>query len=150
MSPTLRKVAAAGLFLVAAFMLLGFSLSEKEQSAGINVFILLLTVALPVAVGIGLLRGAPRQNSERMQQLRLQTIDAEILRLAIERKGRLTGVEIMSTLGLPEADVSRSLDGMMQREVADMEVTEEGVLVYTFHEAKYMKGDPNAKRLRDG
>jgi hypothetical protein len=83
-----------------------------------------------------------------MQQLRDQTIDAEILRLAIARDGRLTAVEIMSTLGLPEADVSRSLDGMMKREVADMEVSDDGVLVYTFHEAKYLDGRTGAERPR--
>jgi hypothetical protein len=125
MSPAFRKAAAVGLFLVAAFMLLGFSLSEQEHSVGVTVFSLLLTVALPAAVGIGLLRNAPRNNSARMQQLRDQTIDAEILRLAIERQGRLTAVEIMSTLGLPEADVNPSLDRMMQREVAEMDVSEE-------------------------
>jgi hypothetical protein len=142
MSPTLRKVAAVGLFLIAAFMLLGFSVSEETHSAGVLVFSLLLTVAL------GLWRSAPRNNAARIQQLRDQTIDAEILRLAIERNGRLTAVEIMSTLGLPEADVSRSLDGMMTREVADMEVSEDGVLVYTFHDAKYVNGDTDATRLR--
>jgi hypothetical protein len=82
-----------------------------------------------------------------MQQLRDQTIDAEVLRLAIERKGRLTAVEIMSTLGLPEADVSPSLNRMMQREVADMEVSDEGVLIYTFHDARHLKGSIDAKNL---
>lgn len=148
MSPTLRKVAAAGLFLVAAFMTLGFSVSKETHSPGVMVFSLLLTVGLPVAVGIGLLRGAPRANSARMQQLRDQTIDAEILRLAIERQGRLTSVELMSTLGLAEVDVNASLDRMMKREVADMEVSEDGVLIYTFHEAKYMKGDGGAKFVK--
>src|SRR5689334_13510813 len=132
MSPTLRKFAAAGLFLVAAFMLLGFSLSEQDNSVSVTIFSLLLTVALPVAVGIGLLKGAPRRNSERMQQLRDQTIDAEILRLAIERQGRLTVVELTSTLGLAEADVNASLDRMMKREIADMEVSDDGVIIYTF------------------
>jgi uncharacterized membrane protein len=146
----MRKFAAITLFLVAAFMLLGFSLSEQERSIGVTVFTLLLTVGLPVAVAIGLLKGAPRDNSERMQQLRNQTIDAEILRLAIERQGRLTAVEIMSTLGLPEADVSPSLDRMMQREIADMDVSEEGVLVYTFHDAKHLKGTFDAKHVEGG
>ena len=168
MSPTFRKFAAGGLFLVAAFMLLGFSLSEQQNSVGVTAFSLLLTVALPVAVGIGLLRGEPRSNSARMQQLRDQSIDAEVLRLAIERQGRLTAVELMSTLGLAEADVNASLDRMMKREVADMEVSDDGVLVYTFHDAKYVKaggeaeyvkrvsaakyveGTRDATRLRDG
>lgn len=149
MSPTIRKGAAFALFAVAAFMLLGFSLSEQEQSAGVTAFSLALTVALPVAVGIGLLRSAPR-NPARLQQLREQTIDAEILRLAIARQGRLTSVEIASQLGLAEGDISRSLDAMVRREVADIQVTDDGVLVYTFHDAKHVDAGAPTKRLRDG
>lgn len=147
MSAWFRKAAAAALFLVAGFMLLGFSLSEQKNSVGVTIFSLLLTVAFPIMVGIGLLRGTPGANSARLQQLREQTIDSEILRLAIERKGRLTVVEIASALGLADGDINKSIDGMMRREIADVEVTDDGVLVYTFHDAQHMPSAESKKRL---
>jgi hypothetical protein len=85
-----------------------------------------------------------------MRQLREQTIDAEILRLAIERQGRLTLLEITSGLGLTDADVKHSLEQMVRREKADLDVTEDGVIVYTFHDAKHLDGTRDSKRFLNG
>ena len=146
----IRKFGAIALLGLAAFMALGFFLAEPTTGVAAQVAGFVIAVVLPAAFGIGLLRSAPGGNAARVQRLRAQTIDAEILRLAMAQKGRLTAVEITSALGLAEADVASALDGMMRREVADMDVSDDGVLVYTFHDAKYFEGKREDRRLLDG
>ncbi len=137
-----RKIGGAALLLLSALMLLGFARSGASIASPTALFAVLITVVLPAAGGVALLRGALGGNSRaRMQQLRQQTIDAEILRLAMARQGKLTAVEVASALALPEDEARRSLDALVTREVADLDVTDEGVLVYSFHEARYFNGN---------
>lgn len=140
-----RKLGGAALLLVAALMLLGFARSSAGLGSPTAIFALLLTVALPAAGGVALLRGSTGRNSAaRMAQLRRQTIDAEILRLAMQHQGRLTAVEVASALALDAAECKTALDDMVTSQVADLEVSDEGVLIYTFHEARYFDGDKGA------
>jgi hypothetical protein len=145
-----RKIGGAALLLVAAFMLLGFARSSAGLASPTALFALLLTVGLPAVGGIALLRGSMGRSSKaRMAQLRQQTIDAEILRLAMRHQGRLTAVEVASALALDGVESKSALDDLVNRQVADLEVSDEGVLIYTFHEARYFDGDQGAKdRLR--
>jgi hypothetical protein len=146
-----RKVAGYVLLVIAALMLLGFMRSSASLFSPTALFALLLTVALPAYGGIALLRGALGGTSKgRMEALRQQTIDAEILRLAMEHRGRLTEVEVASALALPAGEAKTSLDRLVEREVADLEITDDGVLVYTFHDARYFGGKSDAKGLLDG
>ena len=145
-----RKIGGAALLLLSALMLLGFARSGASLASPTALFALLITVALPAAAGVALLRGALGGNSQgRMQQLRRQTIDAEILRLAMRQQGRLTAVEVASALALPGDEAKNALDSLVTREVADLEVTDDGVLVYTFHDARYLDGTSGAKGLLD-
>ena len=133
-----RKIGGIALLLLSALMLLGFARSGASMGSPTTLFALLITVALPAAGGVALLRGALGGNSKaRMQQLRQQTIDAEILRLAMAQKGKLTAVQVASALALPEGEAKSSLDSLVAREVAELDVTDDGVLVYSFHDARY-------------
>ena len=137
-----RKIGGIALLVIAALMLLGFARSSASLTSPTAMFALLLVVVMPAVGGIALLRGSLGRNSTtRMAQLRQQTIDAEILRVAMGRGGRLTAVEVASTLGLAADESKAALDDLVQRQVADLEVSDEGVLIYTFHEARYFKGD---------
>jgi hypothetical protein len=136
-----RKIGGGALLLLSALMLLGFARSGASMASPTTLVALLITVGLPAAGGIALLRGALGGNSKaRMQQLRQQTIDAEILRLAMAKQGKLTAVEVASALALPEGEAKSSLDSLVAREVADLDVTDDGVLVYSFHDARYYDG----------
>jgi hypothetical protein len=136
-----RKIGGAALLLLSALMLLGFARSGASLASPTTLFAVLITVVLPAAGGVALLRGALGGNSRaRMQQLRQQTIDAEILRLAMARQGKLTAVEVASALALPEGEAKSSLDSLVAREVADLDVTDDGVHVYSFHDARYFDG----------
>jgi hypothetical protein len=146
-----RKIGGAALLLVAALMLLGFGRSSAGLASPTALFAVLLTVVLPAAGGIALLRGSLGGNSKkRMAQLRQQTIDAEILRLAMQHQGRLTAVEVASALALDGAEAKSALDDLVNRQVADLEVSDEGVLIYTFHEARYFGGDQSARDRLNG
>jgi hypothetical protein len=143
-----RKIGGAALLLLSALMLLGFARSGASIGSPTTLFAVLITVILPAAGGVALLRGALGGNSKaRMQQLRQQTIEAEILRLAMARQGKLTAVEVASALALPESEARMSLDAMVTREVADLDVTDDGVLVYSFHDARYFDGNSGGKLL---
>jgi hypothetical protein len=146
----MKKAGGVVLLLVAALMLLGFVRTGASLASPTALFALLLTVALPAGFGATLLRGALRGGSpERMRALRQQTIDAEILKLAMGQGGRLTEVEVSSALALPAGEAKASLDGMVARQAADLEVTESGVLVYTFHEARHLGEKQSARGLLD-
>ena len=147
-----RKIGAGALLLLAALMLLGFLRSGASLGSPTALFALLVTVALPAAGGIAILRGALGGTAKsRMDQLRQQTIEAEILRLAMTTHGRLTAVEVASSLALGGEEAKIALDELVRREVAELDFTEEGVLFYTFHEARHFegKGALSPKKLRD-
>ena len=145
-----RKIGGIALLVVAALMLLGFARSSAALTSPTALFALFLVVVMPAVGGVALLRGSLGRNStKRMAQLRQQTIDAEILRVAMGRGGRLTAVEVASTLGLAADESKAALDDLVQRQVADLEVSDEGVLIYTFHEARYFKGDSASQARRD-
>ena len=146
-----RKIGGGVLLFIAALMLLGFFRSGAALFSPTAIFALLITVALPAYGGVALLRGALGGTSKgRMQALRQQTIDAEILKLAMAHQGRLTEVEVASALALPAGEAKLSLEGLVAREVADLEVTDDGILVYTFHEARYFEGKHGVKGLLNG
>ena len=146
-----RKIGGVVLLVVSALMLLGFMRSGASLFSPTAMFAVLLSVGLPGIAGFTLLRsslsGSPRS---RMQALRQQTIEAEILKLAMLHQGRLTAVEVESVLALPPGEAKASLDALVQREVADLEVTDDGVLVYTFHDARHLEGTRDPKGLLDG
>ena len=145
-----RKIGGGALLFVSALMLLGFLRSDASLFSPTAFFALALTVGLPAIGGITLLRGRLGGNSKaRMTQLRQQTIEAEILRLAMQHQGKLTAVEVSSALALNGDEAKASLDEMVRREAAELEISEEGVLVYTFHDARYVEGKHGAKGLLD-
>jgi hypothetical protein len=147
-----RTLGGVVLLLVSAFMLLGFVRSGASFAALNTMIAVLLVVVLPAVGGVALLRSAnriERRGGARMQQLRQATIEAEILRLAMLNAGRLTTVEVASALSLQPEEAKETLDGLVTREVADLDITDAGVLVYTFHDAKHVADKHSARGLLD-
>ena len=144
-----RKWAAYALFAVAAFMLLGFLNSGASLASLKTVIALLLTVGLPAAGGVVLLRGIGGARNARVERLRQQTIEAEILRLAMQHAGKLTAVEVAQVLAIPPEAAKASLDSLVEREVADLEITDSGIIVYAFHDAKNIGGKQSARGILD-
>jgi hypothetical protein len=140
------------LLLLSLFMLLGFFRSDAALSSPATIAALLITVGLP-AVG-GILLTSPRFRrrrslAARREQLRQQTFESEILRLAAQRQGRLTAVEVMTEFAIPLDQANALLESLVVRELADIEVTDSGVVVYAFHDIRHLADKPRAKGILD-
>ena len=144
-----RSIGGGILLALAALMLVGFLRSGAELISLRTVLALGITVALPAWTGVMLLRAPGGRRSKRVEELRQQTIEAEILRLAMQHNGRLTVVEVASALALPSEAAKTVLDSLAEREIADLEITDKGVIVYAFHDAKHLGDKHSARGILD-
>jgi hypothetical protein len=136
------------LVLMSLFMFVGFLRSNASLSSFATVMALGITVALPGIAGLALIGRhltSGRKLQARRSQLRDQTLQSEILRLAAQRAGRLTLVEIMTEMAVDTGTAQAALDALLEREVADIAVTDSGVLVYTFHDVARLDGKSTAR-----
>jgi hypothetical protein len=140
-----RKGIGIGLLALAGLMLLGFLRSSASIAVPTTIMALLITVVAPAVGGVVLLRGGDLARTRRMDRLRQQTIEAEILRMAVTEGGRLTAVEVATALAMTPEAAKDTLDALVARDVADIAVSDRGVIVYTFHDAKYLGGKGDAK-----
>ena len=147
-----RLLGGVVLLLVSAFMLLGFVRSDASFGSLNTMLAVVVSVVLPAIGGVALLRTANRfgrRAGSRADQLRRTTIEAEILRLAMLKEGRLTAVEVSSALALPQEEAKATLDDLVTREIADLDITDAGVLVYSFHDARNVGDKHSARGLLD-
>src|SRR6185295_8327730 len=94
-----RTWGGVALLSLAAFMLLGFLRSSASVGPA-AIGALLITVVLPAVGGLLLIRGVGTADRARVAKLRQQTIDAEILKMAVAHAGKLTAVEVAAALAL--------------------------------------------------
>jgi hypothetical protein len=146
-----RIFGGGGLILLALFMLIGFLRAEVTSGLATTIAFL-VAVVLPAVGGIALLRrplGAGGRLAERRDRLRRQTLDAEVLRLAAGRGGRLTVVEVVTELAVSTDAARESLDSLARHEVADLEVTDSGTIVYAFRDVQNLAEKERAKGILD-
>lgn len=147
-----RFAGGVALLLLSLFMLLGFFRSDAVLTSPATIAALLITVGLPAVGGILLTTnrfGRGKRLAERRERLRQQTFESEILRLAAQRQGRLTAVEIMTEFAIPLDQANELLESLVVRELADIEVTDSGVVVYAFHDIRHIGDKPRAKGILD-
>lgn len=147
-----KLVGSALLLLLSVFMLVGFLESDAPRTAPATLAALLITVGLPAAGAFALassqLRGRGRR-SRRREELRQQTIESEILRLAGRHAGRLTAVEVSQAMAITPEAAKDALDALAVREHAELEITESGVIVYSFHDVRHLDQKSRAKGVLD-
>lgn len=120
---------------VALFMGLGFALSDATRSLGTTIAALLIAVGVPAGAGVALIHSHYRSRWLRTadrDELRLQTWESELVKLAAERGGKLTVVEAVAATGLRAPQVEEAFRSLTQQGVADIDVTDSGMLVYRF------------------
>lgn len=147
-----RLGAAIGLALVALLMFFGFLNADVERGALSTIFAFALVVLLPAAGALLLARSHYAEKarlSARKNELRTQGTDSEILRLANERGGRLAAVEVSMALGTSPEVAKEWLDALALRGQAEVQITGDGVLVYSFHDVRYLGGKETAKDILD-
>lgn len=146
-----RLIGGCCLVAVGLFVLLGFTQADVQGGMA-TVVALLIGAGLPVAGGAWLIAGhfgAGRVRGERREALRRETLEAEVLRLAGRHAGRLTAVEVAGELAVSPAAAEEVLHALALRKVADLQVTESGVLVYVFHDVAHASEKDQARRLLD-
>lgn len=144
-----RWFGGGGLLLLALFMLVGFLRADVDASAPATLIAVLIGVGLPAAGGVALIArpGARRRLEQRREELRRQTLEAEVLRLAARHGGRLTVVEVVTELAVDADGAKQVLDALMVRGLAEIEVTDSGMLVYTFHDVASLPDKSSARGL---
>ncbi len=149
----MKKITGAvGLALLALFMLAGFLNSDTTASAGARLLALGITVVLPAAGAVLLVRSHFAEKSRltgRRAELRRQATESELLRLAQGRGGKLMAIEAAMSLHLSEDSARETLDAMVGAGRAELEVTDEGNLVYTFPTLKALSDKSTARGILD-
>ncbi|MDH3601901.1 MAG: hypothetical protein OEU26_20000, partial [Candidatus Tectomicrobia bacterium] len=85
----------------------------------------------------------------RKERLRQRTLEAEILRLAAHRGGKLTVVEVVSELAVEPDTAKQALDALLGQSLAEIELTDSGVLVYTFYDIQHLAEKRASKGVFD-
>jgi hypothetical protein len=149
----MTKIAGAvGLALLAVFMFAGFLNSDPDVSAGVRLAVLGITVLLPAAGAVLLARSYFAEKSRltgRKAELRRHATESELLRLAQGRGGKLMAVEAAMSLHLSEETARETLDVMVAAGRAELEVTDEGNLVYTFPTLAALSDKSTARGILD-
>jgi hypothetical protein len=149
MSTLISGVALIG---VSLFMLLGFFSSGAAMSLPVAGLTLLVGVGIPGGAGVLLIRSYFRRRAgflEHRERLRLETQGSEIVRLAARNAGKLTVVEIVAELALDSESAEAVLQRLVEQGVADIEITESGVLVYTFPDVQRLPEKERSKGILD-
>jgi hypothetical protein len=142
-----KVLGGAALLLVAVLMFAGF-LRSGASVAPATIFALLITVGVPAAAGVWLITSHFRRDRKlagRRDELRQRTLEAEVLRLAGARGGKLTVVEMVSELAVSPEEAKTTLEALAIRGLAEVEVTESGVLVFAFHDIQHLGEKPQSK-----
>lgn len=147
-----KLIGGGVLIATALFMLMGFFNMSRPVSVPAAMATLLFTVGLPAAAGIALIRshlGTRGRLARRREDLRRQTQEAELLKLAQEAGGKLTVVEVASRLALPMTTVETLLNGLHERGAAEIEVTDAGLIVYRFPDVQHLPGKSGSRDVLD-
>lgn len=147
-----RLLGGGALVALAAFMLLGFFNLSQPLSFPVAALTLLVTVGVPGGAGAALLRAHFRERTRatgHRERLRLETHQAELVRLAARRGGRLTVVEAVAETALDSHTVEAALGALMEQGVADIEVTDSGLLVYTFPDVRNLPEKGSSRDILD-
>jgi len=140
------------LILLAAFMLIGFLNADTATDALAQYIAFAISVILPFFGGIALIYSNHRSKKNLVvskDNLRDKTLMAEVMKLAGQKRGKLTVVEVISDLVLEHDTAKELLDSLVARGLADVELTESGVIVYSFYEISHLKDKMNAKGVLD-
>ena len=139
----MKKLVAAGfLIAVSLFMLLGFLLADTVMTLPVAIISIGVAVGIPAAAGVGLVflhLKERRAGGEDRAQLRRQTWESEVVRLAGRKSGRLTVVEVVGELGMSGPEAQETLESLMNQGIGDIEITDSGLLVYRFEDVQKLK-----------
>ena len=148
----LRVLGGSGFIFLSLLMMLGFFKADLGDSFLVTAISFFIAVVLPGAIGILLLRSHFQKREhlgDSKEELRRQTIEAEILNLAKRKNGRVTAVEVAAEFAISPEKATNILDGIQRRGIAEIELTDAGVMVYTFYDLKHLSDKDNSRGVFD-
>jgi hypothetical protein len=148
-----RVIGGSALIGVSLLMLVGFTRAKLPPSPIVTLLTFGIAVALPMGTGAGLLYSHFKPNRKyldsRRKELQARTIQSEILKLAIAHKGKLTAVEVIAALGIRSEMATQQLNLLTHQNLAELEITESGTLVYAFQDVQALSEKLDSKRIAD-
>ena len=148
-----RLIGGSALIGLSLFMLLGFTKAKLPTSRVVKLFTFGIAVVLPLGTGVGLLYGHRGPNKRyldsRQTELRSRTLQSDILKLAIVHKGKLTAVEVAAELGIDLASATQHLKLLTHQDLAELQITESGTLVYAFQDIQALSEKMTSQRISD-
>lgn len=147
-----RLTGAFALAALSLFMLAGYLRSDLDGGTPSALAAFALVVLLPAAGALLLARSHFARHAAagaRKEALRQQTIESEVLKLAVARGGKLAAVEVATQLALSPEQATEALDRLALRGQAEYEVTDAGVIVYAFHDILHLDSKSSAKGVLD-
>lgn len=145
-----KAIAGSLLSGLSLLMLMGYFNANVQGLSALIAF--LLVVVLPGGSGAYLLYSHFQQRQQlgvRKQQLGLKTLESEILKMARRQGGHLTVLEVTAEFGIDKALAEQALDSLAQQQYADYQITDEGLLVYTFAEVQQLSQKHQARSIED-
>jgi predicted DNA-binding transcriptional regulator len=100
-----------------------------------------------IATRMLLSKGEQQRRLQKQSELRSRTVEAEVLRIARAHNGKLTIVEIVTDLAITPEEAQTAVDSLVRQQVADIEVTDSGVLVYTFYDIKHLPEKQSSRNI---
>lgn len=148
-----RIIGGSALIGLSLFMLLGLTKAKLPQNRVVKALTIGIAVVLPMGTGAGLLYSHFKPNQKylktRREELQARTIQSEIIKLAIVHNGKLTAVEVVAALGISAEVAQQQLNLLTHQNLAELEITESGTLVYDFHDVQALSEKIDAKRIAD-
>lgn len=137
------------LIIISLFMLLGFIKSNTEHELLVRVITFILAVVIPFSSGFGLLLSNYKQKKlldNSKGSLANKILGSEILKLAEKNNAKLTVLEVVKELSVESNVAQEILDAFVAKNFAEIELTESGIIVYSFvdiqrlNEKEFSKG----------
>lgn len=135
---------------ISLFMLMGMFNANLPFMTKFVMFF--LVVVAPGAGGGYLLYSGKQQGQDRIsnkKRLAQQTLEAEIIQMARKNQGRLTVIEVVSQLGIDKNHAEEVLDNLALQKIADVQMTDDGLIVYNFTELHQLSDKHQSRRLED-
>ena len=145
----LRLVSGIVLVCAAAFMALGFAISDNRRDSPVVLIVATgLTIVLPGVVGVRLLQPFVRRQPGLSVAHPLAgipplepapSIEATLVRLAEKLGGRLTVIEVVRETGLGADASEQALGRLVEDGLAEPEVTDDGLMVYVVKDLELLR-----------
>ena len=147
----MKKLVGGGLLIFfGLFMLLGFFASTRSSPFLVDFMMLFLMVLAPIATGGLLIRNhflSQRKVEQESRKSILASREKEVLRLAKNKGGTLTIPEIVSETSMNTEEADEIMRELVVRQYVDMRITDQGSVVYEFHELRRERPEERPLRL---